>query len=82
MARHCPRDEYTTDDESEEACPVCGKPLLTDEEVRKGWGAYAGNPDQWYDRRVKVQKVYGVLVALLLGFAVLGLGLKLLNEMK
>lgn len=79
MAKHCPNCRYSTDDDFEDACPTCSKPLLTDEEHRKGWGAHAGNPDVWYYRRVRVQKAMQTIWVLGAAALLAALAFRLLN---
>jgi hypothetical protein len=61
MAKHCPRCDVHTDDEFADECPVCFKPLLTDEEHARGWGAYAGNPGSDHATLQRVRRVYGII---------------------
>ena len=82
MAKHCRTCEYTSDDEWDERCPLCGRRLLTDEEVRKGWGAHAGNPDPWYHRRVRVQRVVRVIMVAFIVVMIVAASLRLWQNLR
>jgi hypothetical protein len=82
MAKHCPTCDYHSPVEYDENCPRCGRLLLTDEEAAKGWGAHAGNPDPWYNRRVRVQRVVQVIMILFASVAILVLSLQIMQNLR
>jgi hypothetical protein len=82
MARHCPACDYHSPVEYDENCPLCGGRLLTDEEHRKGRGAGAGNPDPWYNRRVRVQRAVQVIWIVFTVVLIVALSLQLWQNLR
>ena len=61
MAMHCPNCNYSSESEFDDTCPICFKPLLTQKEFDRDWGAYVGNPGPWHGRLQSVRKIYYAL---------------------
>ncbi|CAN5343425.1 hypothetical protein BH11PLA2_BH11PLA2_36490 [soil metagenome] len=72
MAKHCPADNYTSEDDFDTACPICGKTLLTDLEKERGWARYVGNPGPGYETQMKLRKVYILVIVLFSTVAIIG----------